>query len=879
MPEFKTLRSKFVVSALVIVLVVTLAICALIYYVVGGMLNQSVFDHIESSTLNSAQQINAWFSKERTLVEYLSDVMRSLSDDAHRRAIIGGLYSVTVPYIGLTEGGVICGCGWDAPEGWPVGRPWFNAAMASRGEIAFTSPYVCADTGGLIITVSKYIGELEGRGAVFAVDSSITEVIDIVWDANTIPGSYAVLVDQSGMIVAHTNNAAFQPTIVDGETAYTNMRDIGMYQQFLDSGDSLVQVQDDTDIAWYLTAHRIQETDWTLIMAIPTAFLQTGVMDLMFRTILAAALVAVLLMFIIWFAIGRAITKPIESLVIGAKEISEGNLAVNFDISRKDEIGELAQSFGNMQREIITMIDEIQMRNQEIAKGNFSSSKNHVSVKGDFQKILNGVDSIAEDFMKYLDYLDCGVDIYDADFRLTFINATNRNSGFDPDKMLNKTLDEIMSDAESEFMQSKLKQAASTGEIVRYPKKVSLPNGDLVYAENAMIPVKDNNGKIISYVNLAYNTTEMVNAQKRSEKINSYQGNEARNITKKLQNGLEKGILQFVYTPEAADNDTAKAAAAYKKIGDTMEHAVTFIKGYVDEISQLLQEFSNENFDVTIKQNYIGDFSSIKTSIERLINSIGVLVSEIQISTEQVESGAGHIAHSTQELMGKFEEQAAAMSEIKGAVSVLAEKTLRNAEESKTVNNLSEQAQEAAYDGTRHMKDLSVAMEEIKNSSAEIAEVANIIEGIAFQTNLLALNASVEAARAGEHGKGFSVVADEVRNLAGRSSTAAKDAADMIAKSLNRVEEGVAKSEHTAQALRSIAEITTNVTSTMLNITNVSNEQADEIDRIQNSMDEIYRGTSDNNMAVQKNASVSQELSSQASMLKDLVGRFRISKK
>jgi len=578
---------------------------------------------------------------------------------------------------------------------------------------------------------------------------------------------------------------------------------------------------------------------------------------------------------IVYFLVNK-ITKPIGNLTIAAKQIAEGNLNVNFDTNRTDEIGKLAKSFSDMQKEFTTMINEIQKRNHEIFKGHLMRSEDDFTAKGDFQKILDGVNNVANGFYQFLDKMPCGIIIHDTEYRYNFINAYNQSYGYDPNVMLGHSISEMLPPDQAEFFIGKFKQVASTRRPIQYPIEFTTLGGSTIHGSHTIVPIKDNKGKIDAYIHFSYDVTEMVQAKQRSEKINVYQGHEAIDITKRLQDGLEKGILQFTYEPQSHDNDTAQAASAYKKIGNTMGNAVTFIKGYVDEISHLLKEFSNKNFDVEIKQIYVGDFATIKQSMNRLIYSISTLISEIQSSTSQVETGANQISLSTQVLMTNFEEQATAMSEVKEAVNILTEKTLTNATDAQSASDLSTQVQDVANTGSRHMRDMSMVMDEIKLSSSEIAKVASIIDGIAFQTNLLALNASVEAARAGEHGKGFAVVAEEVRNLAGRSSEAAKNTSEMIAKSLSRVDEGVSKSAETAAALEKIVEVTSSVTDVISNIAHISNEQAEEISKIQNSMEAIYRGVTDNALAVQSNASVCEELSSQATMLMSLVDRFKV---
>ncbi|MCL2236117.1 MAG: methyl-accepting chemotaxis protein, partial [Defluviitaleaceae bacterium] len=238
---------------------------------------------------------------------------------------------------------------------------------------------------------------------------------------------------------------------------------------------------------------------------------------------------------------------------------------------------------------------------------------------------------------------------------------------------------------------------------------------------------------------------------------------------------------------------TGNYQGEFLKIENSVNATIDTVSSYIKEISTLLTQVSKMNLRIEVKRAYVGEFAEIKEAINAITHTVSELVQEIRSASTQVSDGAVIIANSTNEMMSSFEEQAASTSEATEAISVLTEKTRKNADDAGQAKILSDKVQEAAHLGEDYMREMSETMDEIKASSAEIAKVAGIIEGIAFQTNLLALNASVEAARAGEHGKGFAVVADEVRSLAGRSATAAKEASEMIEKSLSRVDDGVLK--------------------------------------------------------------------------------------
>ena len=595
-----------------------------------------------------------------------------------------------------------------------------------------------------------------------------------------------------------------------------------------------------------------------------------------------SGIVVAIIVIVIWIPIfwtKKYVGKPLNELCIVSDNIANGNMNVNIPcLKSNDEIGLLAHSFKKMTNKVITVIEETKDRSTKITKGHMQLSTSKHSIKGNFQEIIDSLDKVAKGVYQYLDDAPIGIVFFDNKLRFTYINAFNRRLGYDPNVMLGKTLMETLSSEDAAFLMDKFKQVASTEKQVSYPVKMPLAEGNFIHFEHTILPIKNNKGEVTSYVNYAYDVTNMVQTQEHSDKVSAYQKSETYHLTNYLNDGFNQGILEFHYQPQPHDNDTADAAASYKQISDILEDFSSSISGCVNEISDLLQEFANNNFDVTIKTRYAGDFTTIKHSMEGLIHSIGSLISEIQSATALVETGAEKISQSNQGLMSSFEEQSAVMSVVREAVTNLTTRTKKNAADAQSAGGLSEQVRTVANTGSKHMQDMSDVMGEIKLSSSEIAKIAGLIDGIAFQTNLLALNASIEASRAGDQGKGFSVVAEEVRNLAGRSASAAKEATEMIAKSIQRVDEGVAKSVETKEALQKIVEVTDTVTDVILNIATASNEQAEEINKIQSNMEELYFGTKNNAFAVQSNASVSEELSSQANVLMSLVDKFKVRK-
>lgn len=174
------------------------------------------------------------------------------------------------------------------------------------------------------------------------------------------------------------------------------------------------------------------------------------------------------------------------------------------------------------------------------------------------------------------------------------------------------------------------------------------------------------------------------------------------------------------------------------------------------------------------------------------------------------------------------------------------------------------------------MQNMLEAMFEINKTSTSISQIIKVIDEIAFQTNLLALNAAIEASSAGQHGKGFSVVADEVRNLASRSANAAKETATLIETSIQKVDIGTKMAKETAKALEEIVVGIEKTAAIVAKIAKDSNEQALGISQINQGIEQVSQVVQTNSATAQQSAAASEELYNQAELLKQLISKFKV---
>ncbi len=312
------------------------------------------------------------------------------------------------------------------------------------------------------------------------------------------------------------------------------------------------------------------------------------------------------------------------------------------------------------------------------------------------------------------------------------------------------------------------------------------------------------------------------------------------------------------------------------ELGRIFEKTIQRLRSYIGEIASVLDSIAEGDLTKNAQQEYVGDFTSIKTSLDSIAARLNDTMYQIRNSAEQVASGSDQVSTSAQALAQGATEQASSVEELSATIADIAENAQRTAQATREAGQFVEQAGAQLGISVGYVKNLNQAMERISGSSQEISKIIAAIENIAFQTNILALNAAVEAARAGTAGKGFAVVADEVRNLANKSDEAAKATKDLIEGSIAAVAEGSDVVNKVTEALERTSESAGGVTAKMSIVVEEVESQTVSISQITEGIDQISGVVQNNSATSEQSAAASEELSSQASLLKTLVASFRL---
>ena len=310
----------------------------------------------------------------------------------------------------------------------------------------------------------------------------------------------------------------------------------------------------------------------------------------------------------------------------------------------------------------------------------------------------------------------------------------------------------------------------------------------------------------------------------------------------------------------AAERDRAaeEQAQAFRTLGDA------------------LGRLADGDFTIRLDDEIPDAYAQIKDDFNRAISRLHETIQAVANSTREVANAANEISTATTDLSQRVEEQAASLAQTSASMEEISSTVQTNAKNAQHANELTNSTQGVADRGGKVVAEAVTAMSRIEESSRQISDIITVIDEIARQTNLLALNAAVEAARAGDAGRGFAVVASEVRSLAQRSSEAAKNITDLIAKSSDRVQEGVGLVNRAGTALSEIVASIKQVAGIVAGIATASAEQSTGLDQINKALSQMDDVTQQNSALVEENTATAKTLQHQALDMQSRIASFKL---
>ncbi len=574
----------------------------------------------------------------------------------------------------------------------------------------------------------------------------------------------------------------------------------------------------------------------------------------------------------------NALIVSTNQVSAAAQSIAEGNL--NVDVAVRSDNDQQMKSLNNMIGMLKGVVADINNMTEAISAGDITKRTNTAGYQGAYLEMVSGMNSLVEsvanpidemmavlrqfavnDLSKKMDQEYSGIwndlkyAINEVHGRLTNIRNT-----------IIKISKGDLSDSE---LYNKIGRRSEKDELV--PGFIRMHNAIQKLLDDAnMLAVAAVEGKLGVRAEASQHEGEY---RKIIDGVNNMMDavinpiNEAADCLKEMAEGNLDVRMNGKYQ---GDHAIIKDA-----LNTTLEALNDIIK---KEAVRCLQEVAKGNLDVAVTGEYKGDYAIVKDALNTTVNDLNGMMSQFSIAIEQVSTGAQQVSDSSQGLSQGAAESASTMEQITSSMQEMNAQTRQNADNAVQANQLATQARGNAEKGNVQMAQMVKAMEDINESAANISKIIKAIDEIAFQTNLLALNAAVEAARAGKHGKGFTVVAEEVRNLAQRSAKAAKETAEMIEGSIRKTEVGTQIAQDTSKALEEIVLGVTKVTDFISEIASASKEQAMGIGQINEGLNQVDQVTQQNSASSEELAAASEEMNSQAEMVKQMLGKFTLKK-
>lgn len=332
---------------------------------------------------------------------------------------------------------------------------------------------------------------------------------------------------------------------------------------------------------------------------------------------------------------------------------------------------------------------------------------------------------------------------------------------------------------------------------------------------------------------------------------------------------IAEGELDVTISSTSRD-EVGTLADSFRK---TVQRLQTYII-YIDEIAAVLAQMGEGNLAISLQQEYAGEFRKLKEGLQTIAGTLSGDIYRIKIAAEQVSSGAVQVSEGAQVLSQGATEQSVSIEELSKVMIDMLQYANENERLAAEASEMTSAAGVGLEANSRQMQTMVKAMEDISTNADAITAIIKTINEIAMQTNILSLNASIEAARAGEAGKGFTIVAEEVKNLAGKSMEAATEIEELVAGTVESINKGAKIAVDTEQSITTTVTKAQQVAGMVDSIKVTSEKQAAGAEQVQQRVEKISAVVEQNSATSQEEAAASEELSAQAQMLETLVGKF-----
>ncbi len=530
--------------------------------------------------------------------------------------------------------------------------------------------------------------------------------------------------------------------------------------------------------------------------------------------------VSIILLVISKIVTTKLIVKPVVSLSQIAEQLSIGNLNFNTPkIISKDEIGQLTKRMIALSSIMRNLIDNLTDMINQHKNGITSTRIDESTYEGSYKDVAKGINSMAADYI-------------------------------DDNKLL---LDCLQNFAKGNFDVNLKKFPGEKQEINIVVEKVRANLKDVSQQINLMLEYVID-GDLSNKADVDQHSGEWQQILNNLNRL-------LQTIAAPIEEAVP--VLERISTGHFRDRITGDYKGIFALIKKSVNNTAESLASYCIEIKNTLREMANNNFDQEITGNFRGNFRDIKSSINTLINKFNSIIYDVQVVSAEVLDGAADVSKSSMLISQGSTQQSITIEELSQSINSISEQVQNNAEKALTASELALSTKLNANNGSKQIDELLSSVQSLLESSENIATVMKTIDDIAFQTNLLALNAAVEAARAGEYGKGFSVVAEEVRNLSSRSSIASKESDGYLSDAVQKIKNGQKIAIATASYLKSIISNVETVSEYVSEIATDSKSQAQSISQISLGVNEIS-GVVQNNTAIsEESASTSQQLNSQ----------------